>query len=85
MTIRNHSFVDIERAVLSPNSVTKTWIETVQLFIATGWEEAFECPFCERNDLSILNARAGAQSDLRRWIFCDACGERVSIPAVCSN
>jgi hypothetical protein len=85
MTVRYVSAADIARALLSPDPNTQTWMEVVELFVAAGWDESIACPFCGRRDLSVLYARAGANADLRRWIFCEDCGERVSIPAVCSN
>jgi hypothetical protein len=85
MTVRDVTAGDIVRALLSPDPNTQTWMEVVETFVAAGWDEPIECPFCERRDLTVLYARAGASASLRRWIFCADCGERISIPAACSN
>jgi hypothetical protein len=84
MTIRDITFRDVERALISPDLKTEVWIEVVETFVGNGWK-TLQCPFCERADLSFLDAQAGASADLRRWIFCGDCGERVSIPSVCVN
>jgi hypothetical protein len=83
MTARDITPTDVEQALVSPDPKTEIWIEVVETFVGDGWKSEVQCPFCKRADLSILDAQAGAQADLRRWIFCHNCGERVSIPAVC--
>jgi wobble nucleotide-excising tRNase len=85
MTIRHIASTDIEQALVSPDPKIEAWVEVVEAFTGAGWATTVECPFCERNTLSVLDARAGARADLRRWIFCRQCGERISMPAICSN
>jgi hypothetical protein len=69
----------------SNDEASETWREIVQCFVSTDWEEPVNCPFCKRGALSIVDAQLGAHAELRRWIFCDDCGERISIPAICAN
>jgi hypothetical protein len=72
-------------SLASTDETSEKWTEVLQCFVATGWEDSVACPFCKRGDLSILDAQLGAQAERRRWIFCDDCGERVSVPAICAN
>jgi hypothetical protein len=79
MEIRDGGLADIKRAVTSSDSTRETWIEVVRLQMETCLEETLQCPFCQRNDLPILDARAGKHAD----IFCDDRGARVSLCVVC--
>jgi hypothetical protein len=79
-----HEFGDVE-PLASTDEASETWREIVQCFVATDWEGSVNCPFCKQGALSILDTQLGAQAERRRWIFCDECGERVSIPAICAN
>jgi hypothetical protein len=72
-------------SLAATDEASETWTEVLQCFVATGWEDSVSCPFCKRGDLSIVDAQLGAQAKLLRWIFCDECGERVSIPAITAN
>jgi hypothetical protein len=73
------------KSFASTDEASETWSEIIQCFVATGWEQPVNCPFCERNALSIVDAQLGAHAELRRWIFCDDCGERASIPGIVAN
>jgi hypothetical protein len=63
-----------------PDATTQRWISVVERFMASSWSGSVACPFCASGDLHLRDIRAGTQADLRRWIFCDECAERISMP-----